>query len=575
MISRSLVLLTASLLTAAAAPAFALSTLPSFPSSSDISPVLFDIPVPGAAAVPARVHVAQAVGTEQRYTWSVVKAEAGISIAGNVPNAALKSFLTVRAGNDATDTTIVTSGAPHNFIPYSLAGLDALNGLKTGRVGYSGSKWTLSGYAETQEALDSVSAALESAVDMADWVVFVEVTPGESAQAAETEAQPAVVQPPEMVATFLKWSVTRDADGNFLFDGAVPHAALQSYLRVRAGDGVSDNTEVGGTPPPDFITNALAAVEAAKSLQSGRVSYTGSKWTIGGYAESQDQINAIVEQLAASIDISDWIVFIEVAPEPATPEPEVSQAVEPEAPADIAVATPEFQFNALKSDGGEIALSGDVPSGAFGSYAGVIAGGVDGSALSVNAAAPDEFIGDATAAIRALNLLESGLLAFENGQWSLIGDALNDADAATVSAAITALPDGDAWTIDIAVIPVFQLCAEVVARFSDTHSILFAPGSSNLTPESAEVLAELASDLVKCPAADLHVEGHTDADGPDDSNMALSVARAEAVIAQLIELGLDDRRLYAIGYGETLPVATNDTTAGKAQNRRIVFELMR
>jgi outer membrane protein OmpA-like peptidoglycan-associated protein len=84
-------------------------------------------------------------------------------------------------------------------------------------------------------------------------------------------------------------------------------------------------------------------------------------------------------------------------------------------------------------------------------------------------------------------------------------------------------------------------------------------------------LDELAGYLALCPAAEIHVEGHTDADGGDDANLALSVARAEAVVEALTARGVGPERLYAIGYGESLPVAANDTRAGKQANRRIAF----
>ena len=69
------------------------------------------------------------------------------------------------------------------------------------------------------------------------------------------------------------------------------------------------------------------------------------------------------------------------------------------------------------------------------------------------------------------------------------------------------------------------------------------------------------------------VEGHTDADGEDEANLALSVSRAEAVVDALILRGIGPERLYAIGYGESLPIASNETRAGKQANRRIVFTL--
>ena len=56
--------------------------------------------------------------------------------------------------------------------------------------------------------------------------------------------------------------------------------------------------------------------------------------------------------------------------------------------------------------------------------------------------------------------------------------------------------------------------------------------------------------------------------------MALSVARAEAVVDELIARGVGFDRLYAVGYGESLPVADNATSAGKQANRRIAFTLV-
>ena len=127
----------------------------------------------------------------------------------------------------------------------------------------------------------------------------------------------------------------------------------------------------------------------------------------------------------------------------------------------------------------------------------------------------------------------------------------------------------------LAVLPDFATCAAAVKQFSQSQSIRFAPASSKLTRASADALKELAATLGKCPDGSLYVSGHTDSDGPANANMALSVARAEAVIGELISLGINDTRLYALGYGETMPIASNNTRAGKAKNRRIVFELVK
>jgi outer membrane protein OmpA-like peptidoglycan-associated protein len=113
-------------------------------------------------------------------------------------------------------------------------------------------------------------------------------------------------------------------------------------------------------------------------------------------------------------------------------------------------------------------------------------------------------------------------------------------------------------------------CAAPVAEFSARNSILFQSGAALIAAESDAALDELALDLAACPDAVVHIEGHTDADGDEGLNMALSVARAEAVVNALVSRGVTPARLYAVGYGETAPIADNETAPGKRLNRRIV-----
>ncbi|MEQ8576933.1 MAG: OmpA family protein, partial [Fulvivirga sp.] len=68
--------------------------------------------------------------------------------------------------------------------------------------------------------------------------------------------------------------------------------------------------------------------------------------------------------------------------------------------------------------------------------------------------------------------------------------------------------------------------------------------------------------------------GHTDDQGNDDTNLILSHKRAQATKKYLIDHGIEDARLDAIGYGETKPVADNATVEGRAQNRRVEFDIV-
>jgi len=101
------------------------------------------------------------------------------------------------------------------------------------------------------------------------------------------------------------------------------------------------------------------------------------------------------------------------------------------------------------------------------------------------------------------------------------------------------------------------------------HGILFDLDQATLKQESSQQLQHIVTLLLQYPDLQLEVQGHTDDQGDDAYNMDLSQRRAEAVRDYLRLFGIDGSRLTPKGYGETAPVAANETEAGRAENRRV------
>ena len=99
--------------------------------------------------------------------------------------------------------------------------------------------------------------------------------------------------------------------------------------------------------------------------------------------------------------------------------------------------------------------------------------------------------------------------------------------------------------------------------------MLFATGKADLSANANKSVAKLAEFLKKNPNRDVLIEGHTDSVGKDDYNLVLSRKRADSVKYKLMADGIEAGRITTVGYGKKFPMASNDTKAGKAQNRRV------
>jgi len=121
--------------------------------------------------------------------------------------------------------------------------------------------------------------------------------------------------------------------------------------------------------------------------------------------------------------------------------------------------------------------------------------------------------------------------------------------------------------------PAVDRCAEVIRL----RGVNFDFDKAEIRPDAAVILDEaaalLADALADCPSRRVSVEGHTDAVGTDEYNQDLSERRSSSVMDYLVGKGVPGSRLSARGFGESSPIATNETREGRALNRRVELRL--
>lgn len=163
------------------------------------------------------------------------------------------------------------------------------------------------------------------------------------------------------------------------------------------------------------------------------------------------------------------------------------------------------------------------------------------------------------------------------GAAGAIATGKREADEILVGAGIGAVAGGavgaymDAQEEKIARIPgttVERLDDQTLLVHFDSD-ILFDIDSAVVRPGARQTLEEVAAVMVEYPKTAVVVQGHTDSTGTDQHNEELSERRAGSVEAQLLQNGVDRDRITSMGFGETSPVATNETEQGRQLNRRV------
>ena len=205
-------------------------------------------------------------------------------------------------------------------------------------------------------------------------------------------------------------------------------------------------------------------------------------------------------------------------------------------------------------------------------------------ATRVAEALPSGWANRVMAGLDALSELHNGAMTVTPDVIELRGQTgRQDAGTRISQVLVTKLGDTELFALDVAYnealnplanIPTPEEClADIQATQSDSK-ILFESGSGTLDKSAGPILDQIAEILKACGGIRLQIQGHTDSQGRESMNQALSQNRAQSVLAALRERRVLTGNFEAVGFGETQPIADNETAEGREANRRIEFVIL-
>jgi OOP family OmpA-OmpF porin len=357
------------------------------------------------------------------------------------------------------------------------------------------------------------------------------------------------------------WSAERDVV-RVTLGGNAPLPSSKSKLMeaAKAGLGgveVVDQMALARGAPQRFDAVALLLLDQIGKLKDGKISLTDGKIALAGMARElggREAIAAALKNLPEGYSV-----------------------------AANDIKAPPYVFQAYKDPVAvTLTLTGYVPDNNV--HAALVAAAgrkffsekvVDNLKASVGA--PSGFAAAVVPALGALSRLSTGTLVVSDREVKLSGDTLYDAAAVQIRDGLGKdFPQAWQYKAEVTVKPAAApvdptVCQQLFSEILSKGKIRFESGKADIVADSAGLLDRLIETAMRCPNATIEIAGHTDSDGEEAVNRALSERRAQAVVDYLVRAGLPANRFTPIGYGSTQPLAGNDSEDGKAQNRRIEF----
>jgi len=381
------------------------------------------------------------------------------------------------------------------------------------------------------------------------------------------------ISAPRPVITPFTLRFVLDGDGaRFDSCSADTDRARTQILRAARAAGVEGSTvcQVGlGTPTPRWADAVSLAIKAVTELGSGSITFSDADVTLlAGSDVPQESFDKVVGDLETGLpDVFSLTSTLEKK-ETATQGP--------------------AEFTATLGETGRVELRGrltdETQRKAVDAFArSAFAGAQVLTATRVDETLPDGWPVRVLAGLKALSQVAHGKLLVRADLVEVTGvTGSKEARGRITQILSEELGQGQTFRVNvrydealdpIASLPTPQECAANVNAVIARTKITFTPSSAEIATTARPVLDELAAILSNCPPMQMEIGGHTDSQGSESGNQALSQARAEAVLLALQGRRVDVSGMTAKGFGEALPIADNQTEEGREANRRIEFVL--
>ena len=498
-----------------------------------------------------------------RFSIEILRNEDEVSLIGLIPTGADRADLLQRLSRISNDDEIADLlesadyDIPDGWDNAVDFGLEALEALPRSKISIDALRVTITAMAESEERKLKVEARLKREVPSGLRVSFDISSPRPvitpfTLRFLQDEAGP----------RFDTCSAHTE-EGRSKIVGAARKAGIEGDLDCRIGLGV---------PSPNWADAAAMSIAAIAELKGGSVTFSDADVTlISPPGTDQREFDRIVGALENSLpDV--FALHAVLTPDPSDPS---------QGPA---------EFVATLSPEGLVQLNGRLNDEIVAQTAESFAIARFGSATVSNRARTDEALpGDwplrVLSGLEALSLLSNGSARVTAEDITVTGNTGSKSARSDISKLLSdKLGEGSRFSVEVTYLekldPVASMltpdeCEAKIAEILKVRKITFEPGSDTVDATSLGTLDEISEVLGNCTELRMEIAGHTDSQGRETMNEALSKSRALAVLNALRDRLVATSSFTAEGYGETKPIASNDTEEGREANRRIEITLVR